>query len=52
MLPSDKDVEILFEHWKNNSEMNFSRDLYNEVFGLTFLVKDLDGHIIRICSTD
>jgi catechol 2,3-dioxygenase-like lactoylglutathione lyase family enzyme len=52
MLPSDKAVETLFEDWKKSDEIKFSRDLYTEVFGLTFLVEDPDGHIIRVCSVD
>ena len=51
-LPTDKDVENLFEEWKNITDIKFAREIYSEVFGRTFLVEDPDGHIIRACSED
>lgn len=51
-LPTDKDVEELFKEWSNISDIKFARDIYNEVFGRTFLVEDPDGHLIRVCSED
>ena len=52
MLPSSKDVDELFEKWKNNPDINILQKPYDEVFGRTFLVKDPDGHIIRVCPLD
>lgn len=52
MLSSDKEVEDLFTEWKKNPKIEIYKEPYTEVFGLTFLVKDPDGHIIRVCSQD
>lgn len=52
MLPTDGDVVDLYHQWKNNPHIEISKALYSDVFGQTFLVKDPDGHIIRICSVD
>ena len=52
MLPSNKDVDLLFEEWRYNSEINIAQEPYDAVFGRTFLVKDPDGHIIRVCPLD
>ena len=52
MLPTGKDVDQLFEEWRNNPEINVVQEPYDAVFGRTFLVKDPDGHIIRVCPLD
>jgi len=52
MLQSNNDVDNLFEEWKKNAEINILREPYDEVFGRTFLIKDPDGHIIRVCPVD
>ncbi|MDX7987721.1 glyoxalase [Xenorhabdus sp. 12] len=52
MLPSSNDVEQLFEDWKKHPDINIEHELYTDVFGQTFLVKDPDGHIIRVCPLD
>ncbi|PLY42149.1 glyoxalase [Janthinobacterium sp. ROICE36] len=52
MLPSGKDVQSLYDVWKQNKDINITRELYTEVFGLTFLIEDPDGHIIRVCPLD
>jgi predicted enzyme related to lactoylglutathione lyase len=51
-LPTDKDVEDLFKEWLEIKDIKFSREIYSEVFGRTFLVEDPDGHMIRVCSED
>lgn len=52
MLHSDEEVERLYEEWKKIPNINFVREPYTEVFGRTFLVKDPDGHVIRVCPLD
>ncbi|OTA19556.1 glyoxalase [Xenorhabdus beddingii] len=52
MLPSNEDVEQLFERWQNNPNIEIKQEPYTDVFGRTFLVKDPDGHTIRVCPLD
>lgn len=52
MLPSNEAVERLFEEWRKNPLIDIVKEPYTEVFGRTFLVKDPDGHIIRVCPLD
>lgn len=52
LLPSNEDVDRLFEKWEKNSDIKIVKRPYNEVFGRTFLVKDPDGHIIRVSPVD
>lgn len=52
MMPTGKDVDQLFAEWKNNPEIIVVQEPLDAVFGRTFLVKDLDGHIIRVCPLD
>ncbi|PHM49396.1 VOC family protein [Xenorhabdus miraniensis] len=52
MLSSNEDVNRLFERWQKNSNIEIKQEPYNDVFGRTFLVKDPDGHIIRVCPLD
>jgi len=49
MLPSNEDVDRLYEEWKQNPTIKVVQEPQIEVFGLTFLVQDPDGHIIRVC---
>lgn len=52
MLPTDDDVDNLFLAWENNASINFIQKPQTEVFGRTFLIKDSDGNVIRVCSAD
>ncbi|WFQ79972.1 VOC family protein [Xenorhabdus sp. SF857] len=52
MLPTGDDVEQLFQKWKGNPEIEIVKEPYTDVFGRTFLLKDPDGHIIRVCPLD
>ena len=52
MLPSNEEVDGLFEEWKKIPDIEIVKEPYTEVFGRTFLVKDPDGHIIRVCPPD
>ena len=52
MLPSNEDVDKLFKEWKNNKEIIIVQEPHDAVFGRTFLIKDPDGHIIRVCPLD
>lgn len=45
---SSKDVENMFKNWKENLDISIIKEPYEEVFGLTFLVEDPDGNIIRV----
>lgn len=52
MLSSNEAVDQLYEEWRQNSSINVIQKPQSEVFGRTFLVKDPDGHIIRVCPLD
>ncbi len=52
MLPSNEEVDRLFDEWRDKAEITVVREPYDEVFGRTFLIKDPDGHIIRVCPRD
>jgi predicted enzyme related to lactoylglutathione lyase len=52
MLPSNEDVDNLFEEWQKNPDIKVVQKPYTEVFGRTFLVSDPDGHIIRVSPLD
>ncbi|AWK15075.1 VOC family protein [Candidatus Fukatsuia symbiotica] len=52
MLPSNEEVDHLFEEWQKNPHIKIVKKPYIEVFGRTFLVEDPDGHIIRVSPLD
>ncbi|WP_375657062.1 hypothetical protein [Bartonella sp. CM120XJJH] len=54
MLPKGEDVDKLYAEWKEQTtvEINVLKKPYTDVFGRTFLIKDPDGHIIRVCPLD
>ncbi|MGD8165398.1 VOC family protein [Pantoea sp. FN0307] len=52
MLPTGQDVDNLFNEWKVNSNIAVFKEPYTDVFGRTFLIKDPDGHVIRVCPLD
>lgn len=52
MLPSNEDVDTLYEEWKSNPDIKVLQEPQTEIFGRTFLIKDPDGHIIRVCPFD
>ena len=51
-LESDNDVTELYNEWKDADNIHIEKEIYTDVFGKTFLVKDPDGHIIRVSSKD
>ncbi len=52
MLPSNEDVDRLFKKWQRNPDIKIVQEPCTEVFGLTFLASDPDGHIIRVSPLD
>lgn len=52
MLPSNADVDLLFKEWQSNKDIVVVQEPHDAVFGRTFLVKDPDGHIIRVSPLD
>lgn len=52
MLPSNKDVDCLFEKWRGNPTITIVKKPYDEVFGRTFVIADPDGHLIRVSPLD
>jgi len=52
MLPSNEEVDHLFDKWQKNPDIKILQKPQTEVFGRTFLVADSDGHIIRVCPKD
>ncbi|MET3589105.1 hypothetical protein ABID23_000175 [Bartonella silvatica] len=54
MLPHGEDVDKLYVEWQEQTtvKINVLKEPYTDVFGRTFLIKDPDGHIIRVCPLD
>ncbi|NQY43421.1 MAG: VOC family protein [Legionellales bacterium] len=52
ILPSNEDVDNLFNQWKAHLDIEFIQEPTTEIFGRTFLIKDPDGHIIRVSPLD
>ncbi|MDE1479731.1 VOC family protein [Xenorhabdus bovienii] len=52
MLPTGDDVDQLFQEWQSNPDIEIVKEPYTDIFGRTFLVRDPDGHIIRVCPLD
>jgi len=52
MLPKEQDVDNLYNEWKIHSDIHVVKEPYTDVFGRTFLVKDPDGHMIRVCPLE
>lgn len=52
MVSTNEKVDDVFDEWLTNPELNVVRKPHDEVFGRTFLIKDPDGHIIRVCKRD
>lgn len=52
LLPSNEAVDLLFETWKNNPDLTIVQEPETQVFGRTFIVKDPDGHLIRVSPLD
>ena len=52
MLEADSDVDEAFENYKCLPGITVIDPPCNHVFGRSFLLKDPDGHLIRVCSRD
>ncbi|NYZ68378.1 VOC family protein [Endozoicomonas sp. SM1973] len=52
MMPTNNDVDRLFDEWQDKPGIKIIQEPYTEVFGRTFLIEDPDGHIIRVCPVD
>lgn len=52
MLPTGQDVDNLYNEWKMNPNIHVVKEPYTEIFGRTFLIKDPDGHMIRVSPLD
>lgn len=52
MLKTNDDVNLKFETLKDHPSLTIVKEPYDEVFGRTFVVKDPDGHLIRISPLD
>ncbi|MCB1135675.1 MAG: VOC family protein [Chlamydiia bacterium] len=52
MLPSNEDVDQLFEKWKADDRVTVIEAPMTDVFGRTFVIGDPDGHMIRVCLRD
>ena len=49
-LPAEQ-VLTTFQQWKDKG-IRVVREPYEEVFGTTFVVADLDGNLIRVAPID
>lgn len=52
MLPTHQEVHDFYDACTTNSAIDVEQELYEEVFGPTFTIKDPDGHIIRVSPLD
>lgn len=54
ILPHGEAVDKLYAEWQEQStfKINVLKEPYTDAFGQTFLIKDPDGHIIRVCFLD
>jgi predicted enzyme related to lactoylglutathione lyase len=52
MLPTGEDVDHLFKEWSTHTKINILKEPYDTVFGRTFMIKDPDGHVIRVSPLD
>ena len=52
MLPSNEAVEKLYAEWQTVPEIQVAQEICTEVFGRTFMIKDPDGNLIRVCPLD
>jgi len=49
MLSSNQEVDLLFNEWRDKTDIIIIKEPHDEAFGRTFLIKDPDGHVIRVC---
>ena len=52
MLDSDEEVDKSFAQFSSIEGLKVIQNPTTEVFGRTYLLKDRDGHLIRVCSRD
>lgn len=52
MVPTNSDVDNLFESWRGIKDLIVKQEPFDEVFGRTFIVQDPDGHLIRVSPGD
>ncbi|MCH9611777.1 MAG: Phenazine antibiotic resistance protein EhpR [Chlamydiia bacterium] len=52
MLGSNEEVDELYAQWQENPSIDIAQEPSDEVFGRTFLIRDPDGHTIRVCPRD
>jgi predicted enzyme related to lactoylglutathione lyase len=52
MLSTNEEVDQLFNEWQEVMELDVIQEPSTEVFGRTFLIKDPDGHYIRVSPLD
>ena len=52
MLDSDHEVDESFDAYKDLPGISVLKKPYTDVFGRTYLLRDPDGHLIRVCSRD
>ena len=51
-VPKNEDVQALFEKWNAEMKLDIVMKPTEEIFGLTFMIKDPDGHLIRVSPVD
>ncbi|OOF29413.1 VOC family protein [Salinivibrio proteolyticus] len=52
MVPTNDDVDAVFDQWSNNLTINVIQPPYDDVFGRTFVIQDPDGHFVRVAPID
>nr|WP_201247398.1 hypothetical protein [Salinivibrio sharmensis] len=52
MVPTNDDVDAVFDQWSNNLTINVVQPPYDDVFGRTFVIQDPDGHLVRVAPID
>ncbi|WP_293761802.1 VOC family protein [uncultured Aquitalea sp.] len=52
MLEGGDAVDQLWPRWRDLLDVEVVEPLHTAVFGRTFLLRDPDGHLIRVCQRD
>lgn len=52
MVPTGEDVDRLYVEWQERLDLDVVLEPVTEVFGRTFMIRDPDGHLIRVSPLD
>ncbi|WP_025739442.1 VOC family protein [Salinivibrio socompensis] len=52
MVPTNDNVDAVFNQWSTRMELDVVQSPYEDVFGRTFVIQDPDGHLVRVAPID